>query len=107
MSRITESLYRVNGIELSEGSNRKSKSIRRKRNKPILNEDMDYNAKRALDDLNSHINDVITDVVYEDCRNNGYYTEDEIASKVDEAIKFTFEYLREDIISTVKELLED
>ena len=87
-NRITESLYRVSGVS-------------------SLNEDIDYNAKKALDNLNYHINDVITDVVYKYCRDNGYYTEDEIASKVDEAIKFTFEYLREDIISTVKELLED
>ena len=86
MSRITESLYRVSGVR-------------------SLNEDIDYNAKKVLDDLNSHINNVITDVVYKDCRNNGY-TEDEIALKVDEAIKFTLEYLREDIINTVKERLD-
>ena len=46
MSRITESLYRVNGIELGEGSNRRSKSIRKKRNRFIneskkLTEDAD------------------------------------------------------------------
>lgn len=87
-NRITESLYRVSGIS-------------------SLNEELDYNDKRALDDLNSHINSVVSDIVYKDCRDNDYYTENEIASRVDDALGCILADLREDIIYTVEDLLED